>query len=157
MIHQISILLRSFLVGTTCSAHLIVLMTFERFYSIIHPHRAASFNTVKRAKIAIVCISVFDLLFNSPYFFITDNNGRYCVVDNAVAVGKLFHWLHFTLNFAFPFVSLISMNTVIIYKLQKRTQWMTSRTQGQNQGQGIKQSDRQIYVILILVTLGFLI
>ena len=148
------------LVGTTCSAHLIVFMTFELFYSIIQPHRAASFNTVKRAKIVIVCISLFDLSFNTPYFFITDNNGRYCVVDNAVAVsipGRLFHWLHFTINFAFPFVSLISMNTVIIYTLQKRTQWMTSRSQGQSQGQGIKQSDGQIYVILILVTLGFLI
>ena len=74
------------LVGTTCSAHLIVFMTFERFYNIIQPHRAASSNTIERAKISIVCILLFDLLFKSPYFFITDNNGRYCVVDNAVAV-----------------------------------------------------------------------
>ena len=148
------------LVGTTCSAHLIVFMTFERFYSIIRPHKAASFNTVKRAKIAIVCISLFDLSFNSPYFFIIGNNGRYCAIDNAVATSvpaKFFHYLHFTINFVFPFVSLISMNTVIIRTLQKRTQWMTSRSQGQSQGQGIKQTDRQIYVILILMTLGFLI
>ena len=36
------------------SALLVVSMTFERFYSIIRPHKAASFNTVKRAKIIIV-------------------------------------------------------------------------------------------------------
>ena len=33
-------------------------MTFERFYSIIRPHKAASFNTVKRTKITILIIVI---------------------------------------------------------------------------------------------------
>ena len=39
-----------------CSALFIVSMTFERLYSITRPHKAASFNTVKRAKITIMSI-----------------------------------------------------------------------------------------------------
>ena len=45
------------------NAFLVVSMTFERFYSIIRPHKAASFNTVKRAKIIIVGIFVFSFSF----------------------------------------------------------------------------------------------
>ena len=41
------------------SAFLVVSMTFEHFYSIIRPHKAASFNTVQRAKIIILGIFVF--------------------------------------------------------------------------------------------------
>ena len=143
--------------GTMWSAHLIVFTTFERFYSIIRPHMAASFNTVKRAKITIVSIIVLGILFNMPYAFIGDNTGTFCIVNNDVArslPGQIFYWLHFTVSFALPFVFLISMNTVIIHTLRKRSQWVTS--QGQSQGQSTKNTERQIYIILLLVTFGFL-
>ena len=65
--------------GVTCSTYCIVFMTFERFYSIIRPHKAASFNTVRKARITIACISLFVLSFHSPYFFIVLNTGRYCL------------------------------------------------------------------------------
>ena len=146
--------------GVTCSAYFVVLMTFERFYSIIQPHKAASFNTVRKARITIACISLFVLSFHSPYFFIVLNTGRYCIMDNDVArtvSGKVLTWMHFTVFFVIPFVSLIIMNTVIIYTLQKRSQWVTFNSQGQSQGQSSKHSERQMYVILVLVTFGFLV
>ena len=48
-----------------CSTYLLIAMTFERFYSIIRPHKAASFNTVMKAKIIIVCVlyCAFHILF----------------------------------------------------------------------------------------------
>ena len=156
----------SFLAGAMCSAHLIVFMTFERFYSIIQPHRAASFNTVKKAKLIIVCVFLFGFSYNIPYLFITDNDNRYCIVNNDVAhslEGQFYYWMHFTIGFAIPFVSLIIMNTVIIHTLQRRSQWVTSTSQGQGQNEGqsqsqsAKSSDRQIYITLLLVTFAFLI
>ena len=148
--------------GTMRSAHLIVFTTFECFYSIIRPHKAASFNTVKRAKVTIALIFILGFLFNMPYVFIGDNTGTFCIVNNDVArslPGQIFYWLHFTVSFAMPFVFLISMNTVIIHTLQKRSQWVTSQGhgQGQSQGQSTKNTERQIYIILLLVTFGFLI
>ena len=62
------------------STYLIVAMTFERFYSIIKPHKAASFNTLKRAKITIVCIAVLSAVYSIPHLFMTTVNGRTCVV-----------------------------------------------------------------------------
>ena len=45
----------------------ILSMTFDRVYSIIKPHKAASFNTVKRAKITIWFILIFSCAFNIPF------------------------------------------------------------------------------------------
>ena len=157
-----AIIAASFLAGAMCSAHLIVFMTFERFYSIIQPHRAASFNTVKKAKLIIICLFLFGFSYNIPYLFITDNDNRYCIVNNDIAYsvqGQVYYWMHFTIGFAVPFVSLIIMNTVIIHTLQRRSQWVTStsQSQGQSQGQSAKNSERQIYMTLLLVTFAFLI
>ena len=62
--------------SSLCNALFILSMTFDRFYSIIRPHKAASFNTVKRAKITIVSIIIFSTLFNVPYLFAMTTNGR---------------------------------------------------------------------------------
>ena len=62
-----------------CSTLLIISMTFDRFYSIIRPHKAASFNTVKRAKITIICIVLFCIIFNTPHLFISSHDGAQCL------------------------------------------------------------------------------
>ena len=59
-----------------CSTLSILNMTFGRFYSIIRPHKAASFNTAKRAKITVLCIVVFSIVFNVPHLFTTAVDGH---------------------------------------------------------------------------------
>ena len=53
------------------------------------------------------------------------------------------------------------MNTVIIHTLRSRSSLIRSETQGcskgQNQGQGQRNSEHQIYIMLLVVTFGFLI
>ena len=69
------------------------------------------------------------------------------------------------LNWAFPFVSLVIMNTFIIHTLRKRLKFNIVTTegnsQGQNQGQGqnfkMRNSEKQVYTLLLSVTFGFLI
>ena len=63
----------------TASTFFIVAMTFERFYSIIMPHKAASFNTVKRAKITISFLVLFSALFNFPHFLVTSHQEWLCL------------------------------------------------------------------------------
>ena len=149
-----------------CGTMFILNMTFDRFYSIIRPHKAASFNTVKRAKITIVCIVIFSVLFNIPHLFVTLNDGRQCV-PFAKGLDKLpgqsYYWLSFIINFALPFVLLLIMNSVIIHKLRNRI--VPNYHQGQGKGQGrdegqvskLKSSDKQIFAILLLVTFSFMI
>ena len=147
------------------SVFLVVGMTFERFYSIIRPHKAASFNTVKRAKITISCMIIFSILYSIPHFFTTTVFGRNCLTysNPSLAVfGKYYFWLSVTIIFAIPFVLLLSMNSVIIHALHKRSTLSLSSSKSQTQtfteseNVKAKQNEKQIYIMLLLVTFTFL-
>ena len=143
------------------SVLLIVSMTFERFYGIIRPHKAASFNTVKRAKIIIVCIVLISVLYNCPHAFITESQGRHCIPHAKIInniYNQLYYWSAFVLTYVIPFVLLLSWNTVIIHTLRQRSTILNiSGSEVQGQGSKIKHSDKQIYIMLLLVTFSFLI
>ena len=139
-------------------------MTFERFYSIIMPHKAASFNTIKKAWIIIIGVIILSILFHIPHLFISDSNGRFCVANRISAVnvfGAIYYWLSLVVSFAFPFVSLLIMNSFIIHTLRQRSKMGLTRSdnQGQNEGQNTKgmSSETQIFIVLLLVTFAFLI
>ena len=151
--------------ATLSSTLLILCMTFDRFYSIIRPHKAASFNTVTRAKITIICIFTFSLIFNIPHWFTTLNVEWFCLpYGNEILMVKsysqVYYWASFVLQFVFPFVSLLIMNSFIIHTLRNRTQSLkieAPHDNNQDQGKGMKTSEKQVFAILLLVTFGFLI
>ena len=66
--------------------------------------------------------------------------------------------LSLIVNFVFPFISLLIMNSVIIHTLRTRS-LIVFNGQGQNEGQSskLKNSEKQIYITLLSVTFGFLI
>ena len=150
-----------FFVSTFCSTYFIISMTFDRFYSIIRPHKAASFNTVKRAKTTIICIVIFSFLFNIPHIFMTSNQQRQCVPFGKAAgfTGQFYYWLSFVVNYVFPFLSLLTMNSVIIHSIRKsfKIERTPNEGQGQSEGQNTRRSDRQVFSTLLLVTFAFLI
>ena len=139
-------------------------MTFDRFYSIIAPHKAGSFNTVTRAKKCIVGIVILSFLLNIPYFLVTvdDNGGVRCFMMQGVYV-EVYYWLSFTMNFLFPFISLLTMNSFIIHTLRKRVSTGLASINNQSKDskgsrkRKQKSSESQIYMTLLLVTFGFLI
>ena len=65
-----------------CSTYILISMTFERFYSITRPLKAASFNTVKKARIIIVCIYFISFSFCLPILFVATNDGDFCIVNS---------------------------------------------------------------------------
>ena len=94
------------LTATLCSTTFTLSMTFERFYSIIKPHKAASFNTVNRAKITIIIIVIFSTLYHIPHLFIKSDAGLYCVPFLGVldkGYGKFYQLLSFTMNDVLPY------------------------------------------------------
>ena len=138
-------------------------MSFERFYSIIRPLNAGSFNTVKRAKITIVCIVIFTFLCYSPHWFNTSNHQTMCISNKYSSVnvyGKLYYWLSEIISFILPCMLLLVMNSVIIHTLRQRFKLnlMASGSQEQSEcNSHSRNSDKQTYRILILVTFGYLI
>ena len=108
-------------------------MTFDHFYSIIRPHKATSFNTVKRAKITIVCIVIFSVLYNIPHLYTTAQNGKSCIpFGNAMTSvpGQFYVWFSFVFKFGILFVLLLTMNSFIIHTLHIRSKFM--RSEGPN-------------------------
>ena len=147
-----------------CSTYLLIAMTFERLCSIISPLKAASFNTVKRARIIIVSIFVTCFSYCIPYLFITGNRGKICIANRIASVnivGKFYFWLTQILISYLPFTSLLIMNSIIIHTLRKRSQQklLGPRSQGQTKCQNLKmkQSEKQIFTMLLLVTFTYLI
>ena len=141
-----------------CSCYFILSMTFDRFYSIIRPHKAASFNTVKRAKITIVCVIVLSVLYNTPFFFLIGHQGTRCIPygrNMGYTVAQFYYWLSFSVNFIFPFSALLIMNSFIIHTLRNRVS--VTNKGPLNVGQRGKTSETQVFVILLLVTFCFLI
>ena len=149
--------------GFLTSTYLLLTVTFEHLYSIMRPHKAASFNTVKRAKIIIVCIFVFYLTYSIPYLFVAGHNGISCVLNRYASshiLGEMYHWLTNVFNFIFPFPSLLAMNSVIIHTLRKRSKLniLGPGNQGENDREHIrsKNPEKQIVTMLLLVTFVFL-
>ena len=137
-------------------------MTFERFYSIIKPHKAVLFNTVKRAKATIVIVVIVSVFFNIPHLFTTSETLGECTpirkgIDHIY--GQIYSWLTSLLNFFLPFVLLLVMNIVIILTLRTRSELSQSQGQfeGQVEGNKIKHADKQITVTLLHVTFTFLV
>ena len=159
-------------ISITCqysNTYFIIFMTFERFYSIIRPHKAASFNTVKRAKIIIVCIVICSGLCNSPHLVFTLSTGRMCFPAGKglpLKAGIVYYWIRLFISFLTPFFSLLTMNCFIIHTLRHRSSMFKSKDEGhgQSQGQGqsknynskTRTSDNQIYITLLSVTFTFL-
>ena len=144
-----------------CSTFFIVVMTFERFYSIIRPHKAASFNTIKRAKITIMCIVIFSSFYNIPDLFITLSTGRECFVSGkyrTTILRNVHFWLRGIIVFFMPFFSLLVMNSYIIDTLRCRSIFFKSKSQGQIEGEKYQSInyDKQVYITLLLVTFTFL-
>ena len=147
-----------------CSTYLLITMTFERLCSIIWPLKAASFNTVKRARIIIACIFVTCFSYSIPFLFITGNRGKICIPNKFASVtvlGEFYYWLTQIFIFIIPFSSLLTMNSIIIYTLRKRSKLNIPESQGQGQSEGqtlkIKHSEKQIFTMLLLVTFTYLI
>ena len=102
-------------------------------------------------------------LFNLPNLFYTKDNGSLCHYNIVLPLFDLYYWLNFVLTFLLPFIFLLSMNVVIIHILRTRSnknlRMYRNQGQGQNEGQSfrMKNSERQIYITLLLVTFGFLV
>ena len=105
---------------------LILTMTFDHFYGIIRPHKASLFNTVKRAKITSFCIIIFGTIYNIPHIFFSSNMGFDCIpygIAMQYVYGEIYYWLSFIVNYAFPFMALLIMNSFIIHTIQNRLKW----------------------------------
>ena len=89
-------------------------------------------------------------------------------VPYATAMGKpyaeFYYWLSLVVHFALPFVCLLIMNSFIIHKLRTRTiltedstHVKSTKDSNHRESSRTKNSELQVFAILLLVTFAFLI
>ncbi len=128
------------------SALLIVSMTFDRFYSIIRPHRALAVNTVKRAKIMIAILTLFSFSFSIPHFYESSLDDVRCTTfekHKNTWYGQTYYWLAMVVNFFFPFVALLIMNSFIINVIRMRQMSDLGSVSGPKNLQSMNSSQRK--------------
>ena len=86
------------------STLLIVTMTVDRLIAVKFPLRAVSLSTVKRAKIAIISIFAFSVMFNIPAFFRVNSTyeGECAPAEDENLFLTVYAWLSFFLNGVAP-------------------------------------------------------
>ena len=150
-----------------CSSLLITSMTFSRWYSIIKPHKAASFNTMGRTRSTILGITLFSFFYSVPHWFFTQDVGKVCYPHFRYMnswYNEAYFWVTMAVNWAVPCISLLIMNFWIIVAISRNVDEnvgrTTSQTQRNNSDQAQGPSDRaekHVYTVLLAVTFTFLI
>ena len=141
---------------------IIVAMTFDKFFAIRFPHKSASFNTPRRAKIVVVIIVIFSIIFNLPQFFVTLLTDGICMPYARQDIwNQIYMFVSFVFNGVGIFSALIIMNGYIISAvLDRRKLLETMITDGERQNSEVKlqrATEKQITIMLLLVSFLYLI
>lgn len=111
----------------TASVYLTLTVSLERFVAVCHPLRARSLCTCGRAKLYVVGIMIFSVVYNLPKFFEAtiqsewypdENITVYCVKptefrQNDLYVRIYIHWCYLIFIYLLPFISLAILNGCI--------------------------------------------
>ena len=146
-------------------------MTFECFYSIVQPHKAASLNTVRRTKIAILCIFTFSIIFSIPHLYTTLQVGKDCIPLGRGFFTLPFKFLVLVVNI-FKFLNSVCIAadneqcyySHVTYKVKILMLQNNVKVKSKNnvkvkikvKVRAKKSNEKQIYVTLLLVTFIFL-
>ncbi len=112
---------------------MLVAIGTERMVAVIWPHRIQTICTIKRAKLFVSLLIVIVLLIQIPQILATEQNSyfdnslnkvvRYCWLKEEsnlrYYMDNIEPWIAFSLYSVLPFISLLTLNIIIIHRLHK--------------------------------------
>lgn len=115
------------MMAQTASVYLTLTVSLERFVAVCHPLKARSLCTYGRARVYVIGIIIFSILYNLPRLFEssvkTDTYERlnvtvYCPRPSELRNNELYmriyiHWLYLIFLYLLPFISLAVLNACI--------------------------------------------
>ena len=103
---------------------------------------------------------LFSIIYNLSHLFTTAVDGRTCkhyLKYLHLLHVQVYYWLSLFIQFALPFLSLLIRNSVIIRTLRTRSMATNTRSEGQCQTFKVKSQEKQIYIMLLLVTPTYIV
>ena len=147
------------------SSWLLVLITSERSFSVMSPHRAKVVCDRRKTLIVIAITAVLLLLLNGHFLYgmiiVTHNDTNYCYYMHdgyKDFITNAWIWIDFFVTFAIPFLLIAAGNALIIFRMKrhdrKRQHLVVAR---QNSDSGPEQQTNSITHLLILLSIIFII
>ena len=134
----------------------IVAMTFDKFFAIRFPHKSASFNTAKRAKIVIAIVFVFSIIYNLPQFYVTMLIDGHCMPYARQDIyNQMYIFVSFIFNGVAIFSALIIMNGFIIPAVRGRKKILQNMRDTEAKQQA--SNERQITIMLLMVSFLYIL
>ena len=130
-------------------------MTVDRFLAIRYPLKAKTLCSVRRARITITCITIGVIIYTLPYFFTSGllSDNRTCVaVATKDKLSVVYNWLNIFLGSVIPFISLLSMNVVIIRTIRKRGKYLKSYGNADHDTTSVQEIHTDTKIELELIT-----
>ena len=136
------------------SSYIIVTMTFDKMYAIVWPHKSKEKCTATRARITVVVAAFLVIVFFVPlvYFAGVDPTGAHCIRYSQEAwYVTLYAHLSMIFHPLFPFISVVTLNTVILLKVFKR------ETSGITNSSTNQKVQKQLIIMLLIISSTYLI
>ena len=139
----------------------VLAMTLDKYIAITWPHKANTYSRPERAKMIAVSLSVFAFVYNVPTIFLSYIIGGQCFNFGIRSViTRVYSWFSFVLNAVIPFTLLIHMNFVIVKTVRNNGKLFKindSNTGMEARQKAMKSAEKQVTIMLLLVTTLFLI
>ena len=140
------------------SIWMVICVTVNRFIAVMYPHKAVVLNSLKITYSVVVATLLFSFAINIPHFFNFEigTNGEGLSIIKETRYGKTKSakwydfWAHCMVLVLVPWFTILSLNSLIIYKLFSKKVKQVNR-------KGESKRERQTTIILLTVTISFLV
>ena len=150
----------SILIFVHNGSYQVVLMTFDKCFAIMAPHRATSFCTPRRAKILLLIAFLFMFAFTSPNFYLhrkvlTDCGGN--TIQTPVV--QFYVYLTFVVTGLIPFFSLVIMNIIIIRAVRRSRKMREHNLNDASalRANKMKQVENQLTIMSVIIAVTYVI
>ncbi|ELT94019.1 hypothetical protein CAPTEDRAFT_111217 [Capitella teleta] len=146
-------------VASTChlaSTWLVLLVTFNRFIGVCHPHKFKTWMSIRRMKIQIAAIGVTSLVYNIPRFCDDDvrlskDGDRFDMYRTALGSSELYKYvynigLYYIVIYVIPFASLIFMSVCLCQTIR-----LTKAKRAQMSKTNREENDLTLSLVIVVI------